>query len=165
MLQKLIIENIALIDSAEICFTEGLNVLSGETGAGKSVIIDSLNFVLGAKADKSLIRSGQTQCSVIAEFDVQNNNAILDIYNELEIEPDDVLLISRKFNSDGKTSIKVNGNTVTATMLKKFTSVLVDVHGQSEHFNLLKTSNLYAPGACGALSEGNHHLYLAQHQR
>ncbi len=141
MLQKLIIENIALIDSAEICFTNGLNVLSGETGAGKSVIIDSLNFVLGAKADKSLIRSGQNECLVVAEFDVQNNSAIIDVFNELEIEQDDVLLISRKFNIEGKSSIKINGNTATVSMLRKFTSILVDVHGQSEHFNLLKTSN------------------------
>ncbi len=141
MLQKLIIENIALIDSAEICFTNGLNVLSGETGAGKSVIIESLNFVLGAKADKSLIRSGQTQCMVVAEFDVQNNNAIFDVYNELEFEQDDALIISRKFNIDGKSSIKINGNTATVSMLRKFTSILVDVHGQSEHFNLLKTTN------------------------
>ncbi|MBE7081044.1 MAG: DNA repair protein RecN [Clostridiales bacterium] len=144
MLQKLIIKNIALIDSAEICFSNGLNVLSGETGAGKSVIIESLNFVLGAKADKSLIRSGQKECSVIAEFDVQNNDAIKDVFNELEIEQDDILLISRKFNIEGKSSIKINGDTVTASMLRKFTSILVDVHGQSEHFNLLKEANQLA---------------------
>lgn len=141
MLQKLVIKNIALIDSAEICFEKGLNVLSGETGAGKSVIIESLNFVLGAKSDKSLIRSGQTECSVVAEFDVADNLAIKDVYNELEIEQDDILLISRRFTIDGKSSIKINGNSATATMLRRFTSILVDVHGQSEHFNLLKPSN------------------------
>ena len=68
MLQKLTINNVALIDCAEINFKDGLNVLSGETGAGKSVIIESLNFVLGAKADKSLIRSGESECFVKAEF-------------------------------------------------------------------------------------------------
>ncbi len=144
MLQKLVIKNIALIDSAEICFEKGLNVLSGETGAGKSVIIESLNFVLGAKADKSLIRSGQAECAVVAEFDVANNSAINEVYNQLDIEQDDTLLISRKFTIDGKSSIKINGESATATMLKKFTSILVDVHGQSEHFNLLKTSNQLA---------------------
>lgn len=144
MLQKLVIKNIALIDSAEICFEKGLNVLSGETGAGKSVIIESLNFVLGAKADKTLIRSGQSECSVVAEFDVAKNNLIKEIYNELDIDEDDVLLISRKFNLDGKSSIKINGNTATVSMLRKFTSILVDVHGQSEHFNLLKNSNQLA---------------------
>ena len=135
MLQKLVIENIALIDSAEICFTDGLNVLSGETGAGKSVIIDSLNFVLGAKADKSLIRTGQTECMVIAEFDVSDNSSIGQVFSELDIESEDTLIISRKFTIDGKSSIKINGNSATVSMLKRFTSLLVDVHGQSEHFN------------------------------
>ena len=144
MLSKLIIKNIALIDSAEICFKKGLNVLSGETGAGKSVIIESLNFVLGAKADKSLIRSGQTECSVIAEFDVSENLPVKDVYNEFDFDNDDILLISRKFTIDGKSSIKINGNSATVSMLRKFTSILVDVHGQSEHFNLLKTSNQLA---------------------
>jgi len=144
MLQKLIIKNIALIDSAEINFTDGLNVLSGETGAGKSVIIESLNFVLGAKADRTLIRSGEAECSVRAEFDVSNNRYLLSIYDEFDLEKEDVLIISRKFTVDGKSSIKINGNTATVGMLKKFTSALVDVHGQSEHFNLLKSSNQLA---------------------
>lgn len=141
MLQKLSIKNIALIDSAEINFTEGLNVLSGETGAGKSVIIESLNFVLGAKADKTLIRSGEEECLVCAEFLVENNYAIKSLCSDFEIEYDDLLIIKRKFIIDGKSTIKVNGETVTLAMLKKFTSLLVDVHGQSEHYNLLKQSN------------------------
>lgn len=141
MLQKLIIKNVALIDSAEIIFTDGLNVLSGETGAGKSVIIESLNFVLGAKADKTLIRSGEIECVVTAEFDVSNNACINTIYDEFDFDNEDLLIITRKFTIEGRSSIKVNGNSVTAGMLKKFTSLLVDVHGQSEHFNLLKTSN------------------------
>ena len=141
MLRKLIIKNIALIDSAEINFTDGLNVLSGETGAGKSVIIESLNFVLGAKADKSLIRSGESECFVKAEFDVSDNKSIECVFEEFDIDVDEILIVSRKFNIDGKSSIKINGNTSSVSMLRKFTSKLVDVHGQSEHFNLLKTSN------------------------
>ena len=140
MLQKLCIKNVALIESVEINFTQGLNVLSGETGAGKSVIIESLNFVLGAKADKTIIRSGSDECFVCAEFDVQENNSIIALYNEFDFEVEDVLIITRKFTIDGKNSIKINGNTATVGMLKKFTSILVDVHGQSEHFNLLKNS-------------------------
>ena len=108
MLRKLTIKNIALIDCAEINFTEGLNVLSGETGSGKSVILESLNFVLGAKADKSLIRSGQKECSVKAEFDVSTmDNTIKDVFDEFDIEYDESLIVSRKFNIDGKSSIKV----------------------------------------------------------
>ncbi len=141
MLQKLFIKNIALIESVEINFTQGLNVLSGETGAGKSVIIESLNFVLGAKADKTIIRSGSDECLVRAEFDVQSNTAIERLCNECDFEIEDVLIITRKFNVDGKSSIKINGSTATVGMLKRFTSVLVDVHGQSEHFNLLKNLN------------------------
>ena len=144
MLQKLTIKNIALIDSVEIPFSKGLNVLSGETGAGKSVIIDSLNVVLGAKADKTLIKTGQTECSVVAEFDVCDNQTINAVYQELDFENEDILIISRKFTIDGKSSIKINGNTATVSMLRKFTSALVDVHGQSEHFNLLKVSNQLA---------------------
>lgn len=144
MLQKLLIKNIALIDYAEIPFFNGLNVLSGETGAGKSVILESLNFVLGAKADKTLIRNGQNECSVIAEFNVENNSGIKEICEELDFEQEDLLIISRKFTIDGKSSIKINGNSATVSMLRKFTSLLVDVHGQSEHFNLLKTANQLA---------------------
>lgn len=144
MLQKLVIKNVALIDSVEIDFTKGLNVLSGETGAGKSVIIESLNFVLGAKADKTMIRTGTEECFVRAEFNVENNSNVRKVFSELDIEEDSILIISRKFSLDGKGSIKVNGNTVTAGMLKKFTSGLVDVHGQSEHFHLLNESNQLA---------------------
>ena len=141
MLEKLVIKNIALIDSAEIEFSEGLNVLSGETGSGKSVIIESLNFVLGAKADKSLIRSGEKECLVRAEFNVSGNKNIYNVYRELDLEQEDLLIITRKMSIDGKSSVKVNGNTVTLGMLKQFTVYLVDVHGQSEHFYLLKNAN------------------------
>ena len=141
MLNKLTIKNVALIDATEINFTEGFNVLSGETGSGKSVIIESLNFVLGAKADRTLIRSAQTDCYVCAEFDVTDNQQIQSIFEELEFDKENLLIISRKFSVDGKNSIKINGNSATVGMLKKFTSALVDVHGQSEHFLLLSTSN------------------------
>lgn len=141
MLKKLVIKNLALIDSVEIDFTKNLNILSGETGAGKSVIIDSLNFVLGAKADKSLIRSGESECFVKAIFDVTDNDYITSVYNELDLEQEDDLIITRKYTIDGKNSIKINGETANNTILKKFTQLLVDVHGQSEHFHLLKTTN------------------------
>lgn len=141
MLIKLIIKNVALIDSAEIDFKNGLNVLSGETGAGKSVILESINFVLGAKADKTLIRSGESECFVSAIFDLEENSPVYSVFDELDIEKEDQLIITRKFNLDGKSFIKINGASVTVAMLKKFTSVLVDVHGQSEHFYLLKPEN------------------------
>lgn len=141
MLEKLIIKNVALIESVEIDFKNGLNVLSGETGAGKSVILESLNFALGAKADRSLIRSGASECFVSAIFSVDNNAAIKQEYEENGFDYDELLIISRKFSVDGKSTVRLNGEIVSTSLLKKFTSLLVDVHGQSEHFSLLKASN------------------------
>ena len=141
MLAKLSIKNVALIERAEIEFENGLNVLSGETGAGKSVILDSVNFVLGAKADRSMIRYGETECMVKAEFIVPETSKAVACLREMDIDTDGEVVISRKFNEAGKNTIKINGNTVTATMLRSVTDSLVDVHGQSEHFFLLKESN------------------------
>ncbi len=141
MLQRLSIKNVALIDSADISFSDGLNVLSGETGAGKSVILDSVNFVLGAKADRSMIRYGETECMVKAEFSVPESSLAVAELREMDIETDGEIVISRRFSESGKNAIKINGNTVTATMLRRVTDFLVDVHGQSEHFYLLSESN------------------------
>ncbi len=141
MLSKLTIKNVALIESATIMFGDGLNVLSGETGAGKSVILDSVNFVLGAKADRSMIRYGETECMVKAEFILSENAKAVEVLREMDIDSDGEIIISRKFSENGKNAVKINGNTVTATMLRKVTDCLVDVHGQSEHFFLLKESN------------------------
>ena len=141
MLAKLNIKNVALIESADISFSEGLNVLSGETGAGKSVILDSVNFVLGAKADRSMIRYGENECFVKAEFLVSEDSSAVKELREMDIDTEGEIIISRKFSENGKNSIKINGNTVTASMLRKVTDCLVDVHGQSEHFFLLKEAN------------------------
>ncbi len=141
MLSRLTIKNVALIERAEIEFGEGLNVLSGETGAGKSVILDSVNFVLGAKADRSMIRYGETECMVKAEFSVPEQSKALAVLRDMDIDTDGEIIISRKFTDGGKNAIKLNGNTVTVSMLRQVTDSLVDVHGQSEHFFLLQESN------------------------
>lgn len=141
MLSRLTIKNVALIDSAEIEFSKGLNVLSGETGAGKSVILDSVNFVLGAKADRTMIRYGESECMVRAEFSVPEDSKAVCELREMDIETEGEIIVSRRFSDSGKNSIKINGNTVTAAMLRRVTDSLVDVHGQSEHFFLLKESN------------------------
>ena len=141
MLSRLCIKNVALIENADITFSEGLNVLSGETGAGKSVILDSVNFVLGAKADRTMIRYGETECLVKAEFEVSENSQAIQALREMDIDSDGEIVISRKFTDAGKNTIKINGNAVTASMLRRVTDSLVDVHGQSEHFFLLKESN------------------------
>lgn len=138
MIKTLEIKNVALIGGAVIEFDDGLNVLSGETGSGKSVIIDAVNFVLGAKADKTMIRHGETSCSVTAVFTVDDNKSARSVLNELGVEYDDEIIVSRKFSVDGKSSIRVNGEQFSSSMLKNLTTYLIDVHGQSEHYSLLK---------------------------
>lgn len=144
MLKTLKIKNVALIAEAEITFGDGFNVMSGETGAGKSVILDSINFALGQKADKTMIQSGQQSCSVTCVFSVENNDVLSDVLSELDIDFDDEIIVKRTFSIDGKSSIKLNGEPVNAGMLRRVTSKLVDVHGQSDHFILLKESNQLA---------------------
>ena len=141
MIHRLFVKNVALISEADIEFDAKLNILSGETGSGKSVILDSINFVLGSKADKSMIRYGEQEMSVRAEFSVDENSEAVKKLNEYDIETDGEIIITRKLNADGKGGIKINGNTVTASMLKSVTQHLVDVHGQSEHFFLLSEDN------------------------
>lgn len=141
MLKVLKIENIALIEKLTIEFDKGLNVLTGETGAGKSIIIDSLNFVLGAKTDKSLIRSGETSAKVEALFDIKNSNVFIkNFFVDNDIEFDGEILITRTMNIDGKSSIRLNGNIVTVGMLKALTVNLVDIYGQQEQVGLLDKS-------------------------
>ena len=151
MLERLVIKNIALIDSADIVFGAGLNILSGETGSGKSVILDSLNFVLGSKADKNMIRYGEAEAYVRGEFTVAPQSAAVKALEELDIESDGEIIITRKYSADGKGNIKINGNTVTAGMLKTVSQHLVDVYGQSEHFALLSEANQLSviDGLCG----------------
>lgn len=152
MLHRLHIKNIALISESDIEFDEKLNVLSGETGSGKSVILDSINFVLGSKADKTMIRFGEQEAMVRAEFIVDEKSAAAEKLREYDIETDGEIIITRKLTLDGKSSIKLNGNAVTATMLKSVTQHLVDVHGQSEHFFLLNEDNQLRviDGICGS---------------
>lgn len=137
MLRSIYIKNIALIDERSMEFTQGLNILSGETGAGKSIIIDSLNFVLGERADKDLIKTGTVQGLVEAVFDVTGAEEIL---NEYGIE-DELVIIKRTLNIEGKSECRINGKIVTLNMLKDITAKLADIHGQHAHQSILKTAN------------------------
>ena len=141
MLKSLSIKNVALISNAELEFGSGLNVLSGETGAGKSVVLEAINFALGQKADKSMITNGEDHCSVVCVFSIDGSDSVKKALQELEIDFDDEIVVKRTFCLDGRSSVKLNGETVNATMLRKVTSLMVDVHGQSDHFMLLKESN------------------------
>ena len=140
MLQSLFINNIALIEKLNIDFHSELNIFSGETGAGKSIIIDSLNFMLGAKIDKTLIRNGENQAVVEGVFDISEREEVKILMTEIGIEDEDVLIISRLMSIKGKNEIRINGKVVTLSMLREFSHKLVDVHGQSEHFMLSKVT-------------------------
>lgn len=141
MLLKLSIDNIALIDRLELDLSSGLNILSGETGAGKSIIIDSLNFVLGERADKSLIRYGTDFAVVQAVFDDYITSSVQQYLDDVGIDAEDVLIIRRKMSVDGKNECRINGRVTTLSILKGLTELLVDIHGQHEHQSLLKSCN------------------------
>ena len=140
MIRTLKIKNVALIKEAEINFGENLNVLSGETGAGKSVVMECVNFALGQKADKGMICRGENTCSVTCEFDISHNEKVKNLLKEMELD-DETLVIRRTLSVEGKGGIRLNGEPVTAQTLRKITSLVVDVHGQSDHFLLLKENN------------------------
>ncbi len=140
MLEELYVENIALIDKLELRLRDGLNILSGETGAGKSIIIDSLNFVLGERADRSLIRYGSEQAAVQAVFSDYETDSVLQYMSDMGIERDAVLILRRKMTVDGKNECRINGRVTTLGILKGLTELLVDIHGQHEHQSLLHSA-------------------------
>ena len=141
MLVSLHIENIAVIKKADIDFNSGFMVLSGETGAGKSIIIDSIALLLGAKADRELIRHGQTQAMVSGLF-ASLSRITLDNMSLSGIEPDEDgnLLIQRTISTDGKSVVKINGRTVTLSMLKSFSNGLISIHSQTDTTTLMDSS-------------------------
>ena len=119
-----------------------LNILTGETGSGKSIIIDSLNFLLGARADKTLIRTGESEARVVGVFTLDEQNEFLaSFFNKLNLELEDTIIISRQMNVSGKSITQVNGEFATANMIKELTPYLIDIHGQNEQQFLLSAKN------------------------
>ncbi|OOM09186.1 DNA repair protein RecN [Clostridium saccharobutylicum] len=147
MLIQLNIKNFALIEEITINFNEGFNILSGETGAGKSIMIDAIDFVLGGKFSKSLIRTGEDRTYVEALFTIEGSK-IKDVLEELDIEYDDVLIITRESHQSGKNLIKINGKSLITSQLRKVRSKLLDIHGQHQNQELLQRSShiLYLDG-------------------
>ncbi len=137
MLTNLYIENIAVIEKVSIDFGQGLNVLTGETGAGKSIIIDSINAVLGNRTSKDLIRSGSDSAFVSAEFTDPSEKA-LEVLSEYGFEPEDgVVIIQRELNASGKGKCRINGRPTTAAILKAVGIYLMNIHGQHESYELM----------------------------
>lgn len=139
MLQSLHVKNLALIDEVEVEFGEGLNILTGETGAGKSIIIGSINLALGAKADKDLIRTGAEYALVELVFTVEQPQQLKAIQElDLPVEEEQIILQRRIMPS--RNVCKVCGETVTARQLKQLAEILIDIHGQHEHQSLLQSA-------------------------
>ncbi len=142
MLQSLSIRNVVLIDKLDLDFKSGLSVLTGETGAGKSILLDSLGLVLGNRAETSLIRQGEDKLSVTATFEVKDkNNPLFALCEEYELEVDDEITIKRSLNKDGKGKIFFNDQPISAKLLKELGKYLVEVHGQFDNQGLLNPAN------------------------
>ncbi len=137
MLESLRVKNVALIDEADIEFQEGLNILTGETGAGKSILIGSMNLALGAKADKNIIRTGAEYAFVELVFSVTEKEQV-ERLKELDVYVEDGSLVLQRRILPSKNVCKANGETITNRTLKEIGEILMDIHGQHEHQSLLK---------------------------
>lgn len=145
MLKEIIIRNFAIIESLDLEFTSGFNVFTGETGAGKSIILDALSIVLGEKADNSFVREGTKRASIEAVFDYgARRTEITGILEREDLLPDDgidELVLAREIRSEGRSTARVNGHSVSLSVLQEIGTLLVDIHGQSEHLSLLKPAS------------------------
>ncbi len=139
MLSYLHVKNFAIIDELEVSFGEGLNILTGETGAGKSVILGSINLALGAKASGALIRTGAQMAFVELVFDVDAEKA--EKLAALDVFPEDGQVVITRRIQENKSTSKINGETVTLSQIKAVASLLLDIHGQHEHQSLLSNKN------------------------
>lgn len=141
MLISLHVKNLALIKETEVNFGEGLNILSGETGAGKSIIIGSINLALGARADKDMIRTGAEYALVELVFQVTDEDVLSAIRQlEIPVEEDGIIIIQRKIQAS-RSICKICGETATTKQLKELSELLIDIHGQHEHQSLLYKKN------------------------
>src|SRR5688500_806825 len=145
MLAFLKVKNIALIDEIEIEFGKGLNLLTGETGSGKSIIVDSLGALTGERVSSDLIKEGQQSAQIEGLFSVKATDNLRKIFDETGIEidtGDDVeLIVKRELSNAGKNRIFINNQMVTQTILKKIGALLVAIHGQGEHAALFEPAN------------------------
>jgi len=140
MLKSIRIRNFALIDTLELEFSSGLNIFTGETGAGKSIILDALSMVLGEKADPSFVREGTRSASIEAVFDMGTGevSALLEREDLLPDDGSSELTLARELRTEGRSTARVNGHAVSLGILQELGAHLVDIHGQSEHLSLLK---------------------------
>jgi DNA repair protein RecN (Recombination protein N) len=154
MLSHLVITNFAIISHLEIQFKPGLNVLSGETGAGKSIIINAVNLILGGRASADLIRTGADEARVEALFTLPENNSVKEVLRELGFPSGEDLLIKRHISREGRNRIMINGSMATLQTLSRVGIALMSISGQHEHQVLLKSDNhLFLLDDFGSLSQ------------
>ena len=138
MLQELAIKNFAIIDALTISFDGGMTVLTGETGAGKSIIIDAVGLLAGGRASSDLIRHGENKTVVQGLFEMPDTPYLFDLMNDYGITPDrDQVVLQRELSNNGKNVTRVNGTLVTVAVLREIASHLIDIHGQNEHQELM----------------------------
>ena len=141
MLRRLSIRDVVLIDHLELEFNKGLSVLTGETGAGKSILLDSLGLALGNRADVDLIRPGAKQAVVAATFEVDNNHSLNNLLTEHGLSPEDGLVIMRRVvGSDGRSRAYINDQATTVTLLREISDHLIEIQGQFDRFSLASSS-------------------------
>lgn len=140
MLKELDIENLAVIEKATISFCDKLNVFSGETGAGKSILIGGINAVLGGRTGRDIVRTGESKAVITALFDNIPGSTVFKL-NENGYSYDGELLLQREISSDGKSTARINGKITTAAVLKEIASELIDIHGQHDTAILMSTDN------------------------
>ena len=133
MLSRLSIRDIVLIDQLDLEFSRGLTILTGETGAGKSILLDSLSLALGARGDGGLVRHGQTQGQVTAVFEIPEGHRAIELLKEQDIAFDGELILRRVQVADGRTRAYVNDQSVSAQTLRALSADLVEIHGQHAH--------------------------------
>ena len=141
MLKSLYIENIAVIERASIDFEEGMTVLTGETGAGKSIIIDSINLVLGERTSRELIRTGAKSASVSALFEIGQHSKAAAMLEQEGISWQEGVLFERSVTVEGRSTAKINGKPVLASFLREVGAVLLNIHGQHDSQQLFDEEN------------------------
>lgn len=141
LLESLSINNIVLIDKLNIHLDNGLCVLTGETGSGKSILLDALGLAIGYRSNSRLLRNGETMGSVIADFNITNNQNCKNLLNELGIDYDNNIIIRRILYNDGRSKAFINDIQVTQSFLQNVGETLVEIHGQNEQIGLLNSSN------------------------
>ncbi|MFB3099865.1 MAG: DNA repair protein RecN [Gammaproteobacteria bacterium] len=139
MLKHLHIRDFAVIEELDIPFNAGMTVLTGETGAGKSILVGALGLVLGDRSDSGIVRAGCERTEITAIFDIENKNEIQCVLAEQEMDCEDELILRRVINKDGRSRAYVNGSSVPAQLLRSLGECMVDIHGQHTHQSLLKT--------------------------